>query len=110
MTIPYNIQRKLIKKYGKVITNLIDRIVIEDIESEMLDFLATNFYDLEEIFTEEEAEQVWVISNKFANFIFNKYQTFEVLIYTDTSLWIRRTQGNLWTDPKVIEYAKSLVS
>lgn len=110
MTIPYDIQRQLIKKYGKVITNIIDRIVREDIESEMLYFLAQNFDDLNEIFIEEDAIQVWIISNGFANFLFNKYETLEVLIYTDKSLWIRRTQGNLWTDSHVIEYAKSLVS
>tara|TARA_A100001515_G_C4483219_1_gene180787 strand:- start:225 stop:626 length:402 start_codon:yes stop_codon:yes gene_type:complete len=110
MSIPYSIERQLTKEHGKLITMYIERIVKDEIESEVLYFLAQNFHDLEEIFIEEEAIQVWIISNGFANFLFNNYQTLEVLIYTDKSLWIRRTQGNLWTDSHVIEYAQHKAS
>mgnify|MGYP003135886559 CR=1 FL=1 len=110
MPIPSNVERQLTKEHGKLVTMFIERIVNEEIESEMLYFLSQNFYDLEQIFIEEDAIQVWIISNDFANFIFNNYKTREVLIYTDKSLWIRKTQGDLWTDSFVIEYAKSKAS
>jgi hypothetical protein len=110
MPIPYEVERQLTKEHGKLITMFIERIVNEEIESEVLYFLSKIYTELSELFIEEHCIQVWIISKAFAKFIYNNNETLEVIRTADKCLWLRRSQGNLWSDSFVVAYAKSKAS
>ena len=110
MTIPYSVERQLTKEHGKLITMFIQRIVNEEIESEVLYFLSEIYPDLSPFIIEEDLIQVWIISKEFGKFLYESNDTLEAIRVADKCLWLRRSQGNLWTDSFVVSYAKSKAS
>tara|TARA_R100001163_G_C5016780_1_gene160840 strand:+ start:107 stop:445 length:339 start_codon:yes stop_codon:yes gene_type:complete len=110
MSIPYSLERQLTKEHGKLITMYIDRIVSEEIESEVLYFLAQTYIDLDQLFIEEECIQVWFVSKEFAKFLYDNFSTLESIRTHDKCLWLRRSQGDLWTDSFVVSYAQHKAS